>query len=334
MAKYLRDLLTHSGAEVRLTREEDVDLSLKDRAAIANDWGADLFISLHHNAIDNKPQVNHTTVWYHRDVDYRPSNLDLARYLCQGLYDSLALPQITDVPLKSDQLMYKEGFGVLRAARVTAALTETSFFTNPEEEQRLRRPEYNLKEAYGLFLGLARYAAGGLPRARLVEPADGVLYINAERPEQEAPETTEPDSAAGRLLPAPTAIAVRTALLKEQDSEDEGDDEGEEDVEEEAEEDFVPIIFELDDGLRSRKSWGAERQMILTDTIAVRIDGEFVPWDFQNEGYRLTVGVPVDIEPGLHQVEVQFQNMFKNSVLNPDFTIEVRFGDPSQDRPQ
>jgi len=334
VAKYLRDLLTHSGAEVRLTREEDVDLSLKDRAAIANDWGADLFISLHHNAIDNKPQVNHTTVWYHRDVDYRPSNLDLARYLCQGLYDSLALPQITDVPLKSDQLMYKEGFGVLRAARVTAALTETSFFTNPEEEQRLRRPEYNLKEAYGLFLGLARYAAGGLPRARLVEPADGVLYINAERPEQEAPETTEPDSAAGRLLPAPTAIAVRTALLKEQDSEDEGDNEGEEDVEEEAEEDFVPIIFELDDGLRGRKSWGAERQMILTDTIAVRIDGELVPWDFQNEGYRLTVGVPVDIEPGLHQVEVQFQNMFKNSVLNPFFTIEVRFGDPSQDRPQ
>ena len=164
VANYLRELLTRAGAEVRSTREDNVNLSLEDRAAVANAWGADLFIALHHNAIDNKPEVNHTTVWYHNDVDFRPSDLDLARYLCQGLRDGLALPQITDVPLKSDQLMYPSGFGVLRAASVTAALSETSFFTNPEEEQRLRQPEYNLREAYGLFLGLAQYAAAGLPR--------------------------------------------------------------------------------------------------------------------------------------------------------------------------
>ena len=126
VAKYLRELLTKSGAEVKLTREGDTDSSLAERAGVANEWGADIFVALHHNAIDNKPTVNHTTVWYHKDVDYRPSDLDLARYICQGLYDTLALPQITDVPLKSDQLMYKEGFGVLRAAKVTAALTETS----------------------------------------------------------------------------------------------------------------------------------------------------------------------------------------------------------------
>ncbi len=171
VARYLRAFLERAGAAVRLTRDADVDVSLKERAAIANRWGADWFISLHHNAA-SKPTVNRTTVWYHRDVDHRPSSLDLARHLYRGLRDALALEQITGLPLKSDQLMFKNGFGVLRHARMTSALCESSFFTHPDEEQRLRRPDYNLREAYGLFLALVRYAAGGLPRvAALTDPA-------------------------------------------------------------------------------------------------------------------------------------------------------------------
>lgn len=174
VARYLRAFLERAGAEVRLTRDADVDVSLKDRAGIANAWGADVFISLHHNAA-SKPTVNRTTVWVHRDVDHRPSNLDLARHLYRGLRDALALEQITGLPIKSDQLMYENGFGVLRHAEVTAALCESSFFTHPEEEQRLRRPDYNLREAYGLFRALVRYAAGGLPRVvALTDPAEPI----------------------------------------------------------------------------------------------------------------------------------------------------------------
>ena len=265
VAQYLRDLLSHVGAEVLLTREEDVVLSLRERAEMANEWGADVFVSCHHNAFSS-PKVNRTSVWYHKEVDYRPSSLDLARYLLQGLYDALQLPQTTGVPLKSDQLMFRSGFGVLRHARVTAALIESSFFTHPEEEQRLRDPDYNLLEAYGLFLGLARYAAAGLPRAKLAAPGNGVVQADTS----------------------------------------------------------AEIEFRLDDGLRSRKSWGAERQMILTDSIAVRVGGKLVAHEFTNKGYRLTAQWPDDLPAGKHKVEVQFQNMFKNSVLNPHFTIEVR----------
>jgi N-acetylmuramoyl-L-alanine amidase len=292
VAKYLREFLETVGAEVRLTREEDVDLSLADRAAVANQWGADLFISLHHNAIDNKPQVNRSSVWYHNDVDYRPSNLDLARYLCQGLYDSLALPQITGVPLKSDNLMYESGFGILRHAGVTAALTESSFFTNPEEEQRLREPEYNLLEAHGLFIALAKYAAAGLPRAYLIEPEDGVIAASPVIPRSASDE--ESGSGAEQTLasePTPGSPSV--------------------------------LVFELDDGLRSRKAWGCDRQMILTDSIAVHLNGQRVPYGFSDDGerYLLTVSLPDDLPPGEHHVEVQFQNMNKNSVLNPHFLI-------------
>ena len=321
VAKYLRELLTRCGAEVKLTREDDVDSSLEARANIANTWGADLFLALHHNAIDNKPQVNHTTVWYHKDVDYRPSDLDLARYICQGLYDSLALPEITDVPLKSDQLMYESGFGVLRAAQVTAALSETSFFTNPDEEQRLRTPEYNLREAYGHFLGLARYAAAGLPRAKLVDPADGIVVPPTETDEQpdedNGGQTAQVGGAVFRLVATDGAAPWLMQMAPPSDNGSAEDDKSDD-------ADFIPIVFELDDGLRGRKSWGWQRQMILSDTIAARVDGADVPVDFENEGYRLTVGLPSDIKPGQHDVEVQFQNMNKNSVLNPHFTITVK----------
>jgi N-acetylmuramoyl-L-alanine amidase len=174
VARYLRDLLEAAGAEVLLTRDDDVEVSLPERAEIANRWGADLFISCHHNAV-GKPSVNRTSVWHHRDVDHRPANLDLARYLLQGLNRTLDFPQITGDSLKSDQLMYRSGFGILRHADVTAALCESSFFTNPEEEQRLRDPEHNLREAYGMFLGLVRYAYTGLPRAKMVEPPSGIV---------------------------------------------------------------------------------------------------------------------------------------------------------------
>jgi N-acetylmuramoyl-L-alanine amidase len=321
VAKYLRELLTRCGAEVKLTREDDVDSSLADRANVANTWGADIFLALHHNAIDNKPQVNHTTVWYHKDVDYRPSDIDLARYVCQGLYDSLALPEITDVPLKSDQLMYESGFGVLRAAQVTAALSETSFFTNPDEEQRLRTPEYNLREAYGVFLGLARYAAAGLPKVRLIEPADGVLVRPVGREETDEDGDGAPVQAqAGTVF----RLVATHVLASAQESmpapgAHSGPDQGEAD-----DEGFIPIVFQLDDGLRGRKSWGSERQMIISDSIAVRIDGEDVPFEFVNDGYKLTAELPDDIEPGTYKVEVQFENMNKNSVLNPYFTITVK----------
>jgi N-acetylmuramoyl-L-alanine amidase len=305
VAQYLREFLEAAGAEVRLTREGDVDISLADRAAIANEWGADLFISLHHNAIGNKPHVNYTTVWYHNDVNYRPSNLDLARYLCYGLYDSIALAQVTDVPLKSDQLMYESGFAVLRHADVTAALTESSFFTNPEEEQRLRNPDYSLLEAYGLFVGLAKYAAAGLPKAYVIEPEDAVV----------APRSVIPRSALDPYV-----------IPRSASDEESGSGIGQTISSGQSPAGPPGLVFELDDGLRARKAWGHDRQMILTDTVAARVDGQPVSHGFSDDGerYLLTVPLPDDLPSGEHHVEVHFENMNKNSVLNPHFTIEAR----------
>jgi len=173
VANFLKTFLEEAGAEVKLTRDGDVFVSLRDRARVANDWGADIFLSIHHNAAG--PTANRTTTWFHGHPDYEPANLDVARYIQVGVAEALRLPQTDTVPLKSDYLMYPDaGFGVLRALRTVGCLCEASFFTNPYEEYRLQQDWYLKREAYGHFLGLARYAWMGIPRAQLLQPAGGI----------------------------------------------------------------------------------------------------------------------------------------------------------------
>ncbi|HKB15371.1 MAG TPA: N-acetylmuramoyl-L-alanine amidase, partial [Planctomycetota bacterium] len=176
----LAGMLEAAGAIPVLTRREDRDVSLVERARIAEREGCDLFLSIHHNAISD-PSRNFGTVWVHADPDHSPASLDLAWSIHREVNRILDLPQSADCPILSDRLMYERGFAVLREASMPAVLSEASFHTNPEEERRLSDPEYNRREAYGHFLGLARHAEGGLPRASLlaprVGPADPVLRV-------------------------------------------------------------------------------------------------------------------------------------------------------------
>lgn len=169
VARYLREILQKAGVTVIMTRVDDSYVSLPMRSQIANESRADFFISLHHNGIDN-PKVNYTSTWYHSDADDARHSLDLARYIQQGVSDALQLPTSPASGLYSDKLVTASGFGVLRLTQCPAVLCEASFLSNPEEEARLRDDNYLRKEAYGYFLGIARYVEGGFPKGVLVNP--------------------------------------------------------------------------------------------------------------------------------------------------------------------
>lgn len=181
VAEHLRDFLEAVGAQVIMTRAADVYLDPDDgkdlsaRAAIANRWPADLLLSIHHNA-GADPNANYTSVYYHGAPDHNAVSIRAARFIWEALNDALRLEQLLDCGVVSDYTIFPDkGFRILRDARVPAILSEAAFHSNPEEEQRLRDATYNRREAYGLFIGLARWAQAGLPRVRLVEPADGRL---------------------------------------------------------------------------------------------------------------------------------------------------------------
>lgn len=170
VALHLRDMLQNVGATVIMTRVNDAYVSLAKRSQIANESGSDFFISLHHNGIDNSPETNYTSTWYHGDADDSRQSLDLARYIQQGVSDALRLPRSPATGLYSDKLVTASGFGVLRLTECPAVLCEASFLSNPEEETRLQDDNYLRQEAYGYLLGIARYVAAGFPKGILVDP--------------------------------------------------------------------------------------------------------------------------------------------------------------------
>lgn len=272
VALFLRDLLEASGATVIMTRRADVCLNADDeedlrlRAEVANRSECDLLLSIHHNA--GPAQANYSSVWYHGNVDHSPASLDVARYLAAALMDELRLPDQLAVPVVSDELMYpRSGFRLLRLARVPAVVCECSFHSNPSEEARLRDPDYNRREARALFTGLARYALGGVPRAKLIEPANGT--VPASGPAQ--------------------------------------------------------VVVELDDGLRSRKSWGWDRRHILADSLVVRVGDTRWPYMYDEQSNRVSLYLP-SREPGPLRIGVEFENLFKHSNTRPWLTLRVKPG--------
>ncbi len=169
VALYLREFLKEAGAIVFMTRTDDSFVSIPDRSEIANKNAVDFFISLHHNWFSD-PETNYTSTWYHQDADDSRASLDLARYVQQSVADALRLPQFTPTGLYSDRLVIPSGFGVLRQTKRPAILVEASFYSSPAEEQRLKKESYNKREAYGYFIGIARYVAAGFPRGVLLTP--------------------------------------------------------------------------------------------------------------------------------------------------------------------
>jgi N-acetylmuramoyl-L-alanine amidase len=184
VGKLLEKLLTDAGVHVTLTRHGDEFVGLRERAEIANNVqrpeggrGADLFISLHHNA-SSRESANFSSIWYHGEADWSEVSLDVSKYIAHHMGMQMRTNVAHTSPLMSDQLMYAGGFGVLKQCKVPALLCESSFFTNLEEEQRLRDADYNLREAYGIYLGLCEYAYGGRPTQSLpVVERDGDILL-------------------------------------------------------------------------------------------------------------------------------------------------------------
>jgi N-acetylmuramoyl-L-alanine amidase len=175
VALLLRDYLKKAGANVLLSREEDKTVPLEARAQQANAFNADVFVSIHHNAANNA-HTNYTATFYHSRPGrpgYAPSSQDLARYIQRDLAYAMGNPG----PLASfdgtmsDDLIYPgKGFAVLRNTTMTSVLVECAFFTSAYEEQRLRLPEFNDIQAWGMFLGIGKYFSAGIPRLRYDSP--------------------------------------------------------------------------------------------------------------------------------------------------------------------
>ncbi len=163
VALRLRELLAAQGALVFLTRDRDRDFlspadsslrsDLTERTRLANAFAPDLFVSIHHNADAGGAHDVNETQTYYKLGDDGPS-LDVAKDIHRALVRNVGIRPHKVVP---------GNYFVLRGSDAPAVLTETSYITHPDVEERLRLPANQRLEAEALFMGIARYFVRGVP---------------------------------------------------------------------------------------------------------------------------------------------------------------------------
>jgi N-acetylmuramoyl-L-alanine amidase len=189
IAKRLSSLLKKEGIAVAMTRQVDKFIPLAERVEIANNFGADLFISIHVNA-NRVKSLNGFEIYYispYMDLDSQRalfsaknarlnledaclvnSSTDLKAIIWDMIYTSSraesievasAICQAIDRNLNRRILGIKPAnFQVLKGVYTPAVLIEVGFLSNRNEEQMLRNTYYRQQVTEAVAEGIENYA--------------------------------------------------------------------------------------------------------------------------------------------------------------------------------
>jgi len=180
-------LVNGLGLQAFLTRDKDQEVALDDRTAFANNYKADLFVSIHANASPARG-ARGSEVYF---LSYQASDeesrrlasaeggaivpgmaggqgtSDLALILwdmaqAEHLEESSALAtrineELAEVTGSQGRGIKQAPFRVLVGAGMPAVLVEIAFISNSEEERLLKSDEYQSKVAAAVVRGIARY---------------------------------------------------------------------------------------------------------------------------------------------------------------------------------
>ena len=141
VAQQVTALLEQQGVQVQMTRTADYFVDLQPRVTMAQRAGADLFVSIHANAIANRPDVQGLETYYF-------GNSSLARAIHNSVLQSVSV---------RDRGVRQARFYVLRRNSMPAALVELGFVTSPDESLRLASPEYQSQMANAIARGILQY---------------------------------------------------------------------------------------------------------------------------------------------------------------------------------
>ncbi len=140
------DLLEGAGAHVVMTRTEDVDLSLYERIDIAKSARADMFVSLHANALPDgaNPFERRGTGTYYYTSASRRAAVTVHKHV------------LAATGLRDDGV-FDANLAVVRPTEFPAILLEAAYLMHPEEEELLVSEEFSRRIAAAIVRGLTEY---------------------------------------------------------------------------------------------------------------------------------------------------------------------------------
>ncbi len=142
-AKELQKELLSRGADVFMTRTEDVNLGLQERVDMTNKENSVIFISIHGNALpDNRdPLDNYGTEIYY----YYPQARSLAAYI---MYNLLNKTDTTNHGIK------QESFAVVRNTNALSLLIEIGYLINPSDNDKILDSTFRKDTVQGIADGI------------------------------------------------------------------------------------------------------------------------------------------------------------------------------------
>ncbi len=137
------EILRKQGIEIIMTRDTDTFISLEGRTDMANDLNADLFVSIHANAINlSRPDVNGLETYYYQ------SGRRLAEIIHWSVLNGVNI---------DDRGIRRARFFVLRHSTMPAVLVEVGFLTGEEDASRLKDPDHRRQMAEAIARGIIEY---------------------------------------------------------------------------------------------------------------------------------------------------------------------------------
>lgn len=184
VARRAKPLLEAAGFRVVLTRTEDVFIGKRERAILANTNRADVFVSIHFNALPKDTKTSGIEIFSfaprgQRSTDsWSPGKTDDAESAAAAVnrwdYWSSVLAQALQGRLVRDLQAFDRGkkiahWGVLRGLNCPGVLVECGFLTSETEAKKIATEAYRQRLAETLAAGVQDYArvvASGTARGR------------------------------------------------------------------------------------------------------------------------------------------------------------------------
>ena len=144
VAKKVESKLKSKGIDVKMSRSSDIFYSLSERAEMANDYGADAFVSIHQNSAEAK-SANGIETYYNRNKEEdKPLSNDIQT-------------QVISQTGANNRGVKNAEFTVLVKSKMISALVECGFITNELEVKKLSDSSYQDKLATGIANGIEEY---------------------------------------------------------------------------------------------------------------------------------------------------------------------------------
>lgn len=144
ITRKVADILEANGMHVVMTREGDTTLDLEPRVQVAERNNADLFVSIHANAISlSRPEVNGAETYYYSSA----AGQQLASHIQRNLVSTGM----------ADRGVREARFYVIRSTSMPSALVEVGFVTGAQDAPRLASASFRSDLAEAIANGILSY---------------------------------------------------------------------------------------------------------------------------------------------------------------------------------